>query len=137
MMLLYPLRSVVQVHLGDDVCCAVYIVPRHLAEQSALLLQTFVKPRAGRGLKQANHRRHNPASLNEINLPLEDGGCVIVKTNDKASQHLQAGSLEAFHIFHQVTVQVLLFAAFSQTILIRRLDPDKDSTKSRFDHHLH
>ena len=101
------------------------------------MLQTFVKPRAGRGLKQANHRRHDPAFLNEINLPLKDGGCVTVKTDDKASLHLQAGSLDALHIFDQVAVHVLLLATFGQAILIRCLDSDKDLVEPRFDHHAH
>jgi len=117
--------------------CAIYVVARHLFQQPSRLLQACVKMCARRRLKQANHRRDNPAFLNEINLPLKDRGRVTVKADDKSSLHLQPSSLETFHAFDQVPAHVLLLAAFGQPALIRRLYADKDGAKSRLGHQVH
>jgi hypothetical protein len=128
----YPpitLAQRVQVHDGDDIRCAIHVIARHLLQQPSCMLQAFVEMCAKRSLKQANHRGHNPAFLNEINLPLKDGGRITVKADDEATLHLQPSSLETFHALDQVPAHVLLLAAFGQPALIRRLYADKDGTK--------
>jgi hypothetical protein len=127
----------IKTHDRDYVGRTVYIVPRHLLEQTPCLLQAFVKPRAWRGLKQTNHRRHDSTLLDEIDLSLEDAGCIVIKTHDEAAVHLEASPLQSFHVLDKIAVQILLLAAFSQAILIRSLDAYKDSAKSCFYHHVH
>ena len=83
-----PLVQHINVHARDDVRCAIHVIAGHVTEKAALFSQTFIKFCAGRGLKQADHRRHDPAFLDKVNLPLEDGMGVTVEPYNEASLHL-------------------------------------------------
>jgi hypothetical protein len=45
------------------------LLPVVLPEQTALTSQPLVQLRAGNGLQQADHRRDDPAFLDELDLP--------------------------------------------------------------------
>ena len=62
---------------------------------------------------------------------------VTIESNDEAPLNLQTSTLDSFNVFHQVTVLILVLAAFRQTALLRRLDSYKDGIESCFNHHLH
>jgi hypothetical protein len=76
-------------------------------------------------LQQSDHRRDDPAFLDEVDLALEGGGRVAVEADDEPGLDLEARPLDAAHVLHQVALEVLLLAALGQAVLLRRLDPDE------------
>ena len=97
-----------------------------VAEQTTLAVQPLMEFRAGQGLQQADHRRDDAALLDEIDLPLKDGGRIAVEADDETRLHLHAVALNALHVFDQIAFEVLLLAAFGQAGFIGRLNADED-----------
>ena len=89
-----------------------------------------------RGLEHADHGGDDAALLNEIDLPLENGRPVTVKTDNKAAHHLQPCAMDDFDAFQEIPVFILGFVAFRQTDLIGRLDADKNGIESGRYHHV-
>src|SRR4030042_6870163 len=132
-----PFTQRIKTHLRTYVSCPVNIISGEKPDQTALLLHTLIKPCAWRGIEYAYHCRDYPAFLYKLDLPLEDGRSIIVKTHNKTSLHLKACPLHELDAFEQIPVSVLLFIAFSKAFLIGCFDADEDTIKTRFNHHVH
>ena len=100
-------------------------------------LQPLVQLRAGHGLQQADHRRDDPAFLDELDLPLKNRRRVAVEPDDEPALHLQPRALDAFHVGDQVAPLVLALVALGQARLLGRLDADEHLVEPRLDHQPH
>ena len=89
---------------------------------------------AGRRLQQADHRRDDPALLDERDLLLEDGGGVAVEAHDKPTLNAEPGTLELLHVRQQIAAAVLALVTLGEAGVVGRLDADKDLGKPRLDH---
>ena len=64
-------------------------------------------------------------------------GLIVVEADDESALHLQAGPLDALHVFDQVAVPVLDLAALGQAVLVRGFDADEDLVEPGLDHQVH
>ena len=119
-------------HRRNNIGRSVHIVPRRFRAKTAFLLHALVESCSGGGLQQADHGRHDSAPLDEIYLPLEDGGPIVIETDDESALHLEPRTLDSFHVFDKVPVPVLDLTALGQAVLVRGFDADEDFVESGF-----
>ena len=125
-------------HLRDKIKTAIGIIAGESSfYQTVLFLQSFVKPGTTRGIEQADHCRDDTALLDEIDLPSENGGWVIIETDDKTALNFHTEVLYLFYRRHQVAVFILRFVALYQAIFIGSFNTDKDPVETGFYHHAH
>ena len=90
----------------------------------------------GRRLQESGHGPGDGSALNEVSLPLEDVFRIRVETDDEASRHPKALTLDEADHIELIAPQILVFLGFCQGRFGGTLDPDEDIIKVRLDHAL-
>jgi len=76
--------------------------------------QPLLEPCARRRLQLANHRGDDPAFLDEVHLLLEYLRVIVIKSDNEATLHFQAGALQGLDVGDHVAVAVLPLAALRE-----------------------
>ena len=127
----------VRIHYRDDVRRPVHVVSRGIPTDSTFAHEPTVELRAARGLEQPDHGGRDAAPLDEVDLPPEDRGPVVIESDDEPALHLEPGPLDPMHAVDQVTVEVSLLPTLCERLFVRCLDSDEDGVEARFDHLRH
>lgn len=95
--------------------------------QPPFFQESTIETSLRQGVQKSHHGGHHSRMLNELELPLENVGAIVVEPDDEPTHHFEAGPLQDLDGFREITMAVLQFPAFYQAFGRGRLNASQNS----------